>query len=80
MLWTSGTSRDAALAEADLDREIDVLVVTLDERGPIERHELAALVGAAAWGPGRFRAALEEAVAEGAASHPSRRTYAPRRR
>jgi MFS family permease len=81
MLWTSDAiGRDEAIAEADLDHEVDVLIVALDERGPVEADELAALVGADAWGPGRFRAALDEAVAEGGVSHPSRRTYAPRRR
>jgi MFS family permease len=81
MLWTSGAiGRDEAIAEADLDHEVDVLIVALDERGPVEADELAAVVGADAWGPGRFRAALDEAVAEGGVTHPSRRTYAPRRR
>ncbi|MEA2341245.1 MAG: hypothetical protein QOG11_1322 [Solirubrobacteraceae bacterium] len=81
MLGTAGTtSRNAAIAEVDLDHEVDLLAVALEERGPIDRHELEVLVGAGTWGPGRYRAALREAVAEGAASHPSRRMYGPRRR
>lgn len=42
-----------------------------------DRDELAALVGARYWGPGRFRAALRETVNEGRAKRASRDTYAP---
>ena len=49
----------------DLDREIVAIAQTLDEHGATDRHELARLVGARYWGPGRFRLALGEAVEEG---------------
>jgi hypothetical protein len=49
----------------------------LDERGPTDRDKLAELVGARYWGPGRFRAALREAVGDGRARRLSRSTYAP---
>jgi MFS family permease len=42
-----------------------------------ERDELATLVGARFWGPGRFRAALRETVSEGRARRLSRDIYAP---
>jgi hypothetical protein len=61
----------------DLDREIAAISQALDEHGPTERQELARLVGARYWGPGRFRAALREAVQEGHARRVSRSTFAP---
>jgi hypothetical protein len=73
-------SRWAPTAELDLDREIDEIARALDERGPTNRDELAALVGARYWGPGRFRAALRETVDEGRAKRLSRATYGPTER
>jgi hypothetical protein len=35
------------------------------EEGPIEDDRLRELVGARFWGPGRFRPAVKEAIAEG---------------
>ncbi|HEX5192138.1 MAG TPA: MFS transporter [Solirubrobacteraceae bacterium] len=63
--------------DADLDREIEVIARALDEHGPTDRGELARLVGARYWGPGRFRVALREAVEEGRARRVSRSTFAP---
>ena len=66
MIGTAGTaSRQAAMAEYDLDREIEAIARALGERGPASRGELAHRVGARAWGPGRFRTALREALREG---------------
>jgi MFS family permease len=61
----------------DLDREIAAISQALDEHGATERRELARLVGARYWGPGRFRAALREAVDEGQARRLSRSTFGP---
>jgi hypothetical protein len=61
----------------DLDREIAAISQALEEHGPTERRELARFVGARYWGPGRFRAALREAVAEGHARRVSRSTFGP---
>lgn len=47
-----------------LDDEIEAIVAAVRDRGPLDVDELARSVGARAWGPGRFRAALREAVAE----------------
>jgi MFS family permease len=81
MLYSPGmvgtASRWAPTAEQDLDREIDVIARALDEHGPTERDALAELVGARYWGPGRFRAALREAVDEGRVQRLSRSIYAP---
>jgi hypothetical protein len=70
-------SRWAPTAEQDLDREIATLARALEERGATDRDQLADLVGARYWGPGRFRAALREAVHEGRARHLSGDTYGP---
>jgi multidrug efflux pump subunit AcrA (membrane-fusion protein) len=69
--WTADDSDD------DLDREIDMIARALAERGPTERDQLAELVGARYWGPGRFRHALREALDEGRVRRLSRSTYAP---
>jgi hypothetical protein len=73
--WMS-TSRPQE-TEGDLDHEIDAIGRALDEHGPVHRRELARLVGARYWGPGRFTAALREAVDEGRARRLSRATFAP---
>jgi len=69
-------SRWAPTAEQDLDREIASIARALDERGPTDRDDLADVLGARFWGPGRFRAALREAEEEGHARRLSRTTYA----
>ncbi len=76
MLGTAINSRGYG-AEEDLDREIDLIGRALEERGATERIELARLVGARYWGPGRFGAALREAVVEGRAKRISNRMYGP---
>jgi MFS family permease len=63
--------------EGELDREIDVIGRTLEQLGPLERRALARRVGARFWGPGRFGAALREAVADGRARRVSRTGYGP---
>ncbi len=70
-------SRWAPTAEEDLDREIEQIERALAERGPMDRDQLAAAVGAPHWGPGRFGSALCEAVEEGRARRLSRDTYGP---
>jgi hypothetical protein len=75
MVGTAG--RWAPTAEQDLDKEIGEVARALEERGPTNRDDLETLVGARYWGPGRFRAALREAVFDGRARRLSRDTYAP---
>ena len=66
MVGTAGAvSRLAAMADEDLDDEIEAIAKTLEESGPLERSELARVVGARFWGPRRFRAALRRAQREG---------------
>jgi MFS family permease len=73
----SSSSRSAAIAREDLDREIEVISRALQEHGPLERDELKRRVGGRYWGPGRFRAALRAAVNEGRATNHSRTIYGP---
>ena len=66
----------ASVSEPNLDNEIQAIQRALDEHGSTERKELAQLVGARYWGPGVFRAALREALAEGDIRRLSRTTFA----
>jgi hypothetical protein len=75
MLGTSIHSRTTS--ETTLDREVDLIVRAVDENGRIERRDLARLVGARHWGPGRFSGALGEALAEGAIRRTGRSSFAP---
>jgi MFS family permease len=59
-----------------LDREVEIISRALQEDGELRRDELARRIGARYWGPGRFRLALREAVAEGVVRRVSRSIYA----
>jgi hypothetical protein len=49
-----------------IEREADQIAAAVKERGaPVERHRLAAIVRAQAWGPQRFRRALQLAIRRG---------------
>jgi MFS family permease len=80
MAGTAGTaSRTDAMADVELHREIEELSRALTEHvGEIDRRELAVRVGAAAWGPGRYRAALRETVREDEANRVGRLVVRPR--
>jgi len=67
----------AHVPEQALDSEIQAIERALDEHGSTERRELAELVGARYWGPGVFRDALRQALADGDVRRTSRSTYAP---
>jgi len=56
---------DARAQEEALDHEILMIENAVSEEGPIEEDDLRKLVGARFWGPGRFRPAVKEALAEG---------------
>jgi MFS family permease len=65
---TAGTaSRYAAMAEQDLDREVEAIAVAVADVEPIDRDQLRRRVHGDGWGPGRFKAALRVAVDEGRA-------------
>jgi len=61
----------------DLRSEVEIIARALQERGSANRRELSRRVGARFWGPGRFSAALREAVVEGRAKRLRGGEYAP---
>jgi hypothetical protein len=65
--WSPGMPVSAPTAEVEFEREVSAIEQALADRGPTERRELSRLVGARRWGPGRFSAALREAVESGRA-------------
>jgi MFS family permease len=80
--WTRsspGMAVSAPIPAVALDREIAVIAQVVAEHGPTERRELARLVGARFWGPGRFSAALAAAVRAGEVRRESRSRYGPGR-
>ncbi len=74
MLGTAVHTRSSP--PAVLDHEVDTIAATVEASGPLERTDLARRVGARRWGPGRFREALDEAVAEGRVVRVGRSRYA----
>jgi MFS family permease len=71
------TTRLADVSAREQDREIEALARALAEHGPVSRQQLEQIAQAHAWGPGRFRAALRAAAAEGRAVRSGRRGYGP---
>ena len=67
----------APIEEVEFEREVSSIEDALAERGEIERRELGQLVGARFWGPGRFPAALREAVESGRARRVSHNRFGP---
>jgi MFS family permease len=65
------------VAPVALDREVARIEQVLAEHGETDRRELARLVGARRWGPGRFSAALHEAVLRGSARRLRRGRFGP---
>jgi hypothetical protein len=64
------------LAPVGFEREVAAIERALDERdGALERRELATLVGARFWGPGRYPAALKAAVRTGRAKRVGRSRF-----
>jgi MFS family permease len=61
----------------ELRREVEAITRALEEHGPIDRAALARVVRAGRWGPGRYRAALREAVHTGGARPLSRSRFGP---
>jgi MFS family permease len=75
--WMSA-SMPTGEQEDVLDREIETIVAAVNELGPVDAVRLQRSIGARAWGPGRFRRALREAIGEGrVVTHPGRRFGPP---
>jgi MFS family permease len=73
-----GMAVSAPVAAVGLEREVEAISRVLADRdGGVDRRELARLVGARFWGPGRFGSALHLAVREGRVRRISRTRYGP---
>jgi len=60
----------------DMTPEVRRIEAALAESGTMERHDLARAVGARFWGPGRFSAALGQAVRDGRVHRVGRSSFA----
>ena len=67
----------SAPTKVAFEREVSAIEHALEGREATERRELAQLVGARFWGPGRFPAALHEAIESGRVRRVSRNRFAP---
>ncbi|MEA2180997.1 MAG: hypothetical protein QOF69_182 [Solirubrobacteraceae bacterium] len=78
MQGTAGSAtRFSEVSERERDREIEEIARALAERGHISRRELELILASRGWGPGRYRAAMRAATAEGRAARSGRRGYGP---
>jgi hypothetical protein len=66
----------APLIDTARGREVGQITAALAGAGPIERRQLAGLVHAGLWGPGRFPAALRAALTQGKVRRTGRGLYA----
>ena len=64
------------LIDTARDREVGEIAAALASAGTLERRQLARLVRADLWGPGRFSSALREAVVQGKVRRTGRGLYA----
>jgi MFS family permease len=67
----------APVEDEPLETEVGIITRALAEHGETDRRELARLVGARFWGPGRFSQALHAAIEQGQARPVSRNRIAP---
>ncbi|MEA2245354.1 MAG: hypothetical protein QOD24_4910, partial [Solirubrobacteraceae bacterium] len=78
MLGTAGhAAHFAETSDRELDREIEAITRALAEHGHITQRRLEQILQSRRWGPGRYRAAVRAAAAEGGAVRRGRRGYAP---
>jgi MFS family permease len=79
--WTRsspGMAVSAPIGPVGFEREVEAITRVVGERdGAVERRELARLVGARFWGPGRFGSALHAAVRDGRVTRVARNRYGP---
>jgi MFS family permease len=70
-----GMPVSAPIPRVEFAREIERITHVLEEQGPLDRNELARATGARFWGPGRFPAALREAVVSGRVNRLDKRRF-----
>ena len=70
-----GTAVRRPTSVLEMRREVEAIGRAVDEGGQVSRDELFRTVGARRWGPGRFRRALDEAVAAGRIRRTARGRY-----
>jgi hypothetical protein len=70
-----GTAVRRPTSVLEMQREVEAIGRAVDEGGQVSRDELFRTVGARRWGPGRFRRALDEAVAAGRIRRTARGRY-----
>ncbi len=75
--YSPGMAVSAPVTGQEFTREVGRIQQALAENGPLDRRELARRVGARYWGPGRFPAALREAVLSGKVRRLGRNQYGP---
>jgi MFS family permease len=75
--YSRGMPVSAPIEPVELSREVGRIESALAEHGAMDRTELARAVGARFWGPGRFQAALREAVTNGRAQRLGRSRFGP---
>jgi MFS family permease len=76
-LASRGMMVSAPVEDEPLDTEVGIIARALAEHGETDRRELARVVGARYWGPGRFSTALRTAIEQGEAQAVSRNRIAP---
>jgi hypothetical protein len=70
----------APIPPVPVSREVERIERALLEHGTTDRAELARLVGARSWGPGRYSMSLREAVVTRRVTRVGRSSFAPARR
>ncbi len=75
--YSPGMAVSAPVTQQEFTREIERIASALAENGPLDRRALAGRVGARFWGPGRFHAALREAVLSGKVRRLGRNRFGP---
>jgi hypothetical protein len=75
--WSPFLSTSSRGDDVWREREIEQLERALADKGEVSRRELGRLTGCKYWGPGRFGAALREAVDQGRIRKTGRGRYGP---
>ena len=75
--WSPFITHSTQVEDTWREHEIEQLERALADRGEMSRRELGQVAGCKYWGPGRFGAALRDAVRQGRIRRVGRGRYAP---